>query len=267
MQPVRESNRADDAPRPSAGGWRKGLLKKHRWVTFILPILVFLVIGRLEPKPPTAGSSTGWLALPYGYYPIVYTIKIFLTGAAVLFVSPGYREFRFVVNPLAFLVGVVGFFAWAGICWLDLERYLLEPLGLDWFVRHGDRSAFNPFREIETGSATLLWGFLAVRLFGLAVVIAVAEEFFLRGFLMRFVMSADWWDIPFGKVTVAAVLVGTGVPMLMHPAEFFAAGVWFTLVTWLMVKTKNIWDCVVAHGITNGLLGVYVVISGRWELI
>ncbi len=28
----------------------------------------------------------------------------------------------------------------------------------------------------------------------------------------------------------------------MHPAELLAAAVWFTLITWLMFKTKNIWD-------------------------
>jgi hypothetical protein len=34
-----------------------------------------------------------------------------------------------------------------------------------------------------------------------------------------------------------------------------------------MVKTRNIWDCVVAHAVTNLLLGVYVVHWGRWHLM
>jgi uncharacterized protein len=57
------------------------------------------------------------------------------------------------------------------------------------------------------------------------------------------------------------------VPVLMHPAEMLAAAVWFTLVTWLMFKTKNIWDCVVAHGVTNLLLGIWVVASGDWYFL
>jgi membrane protease YdiL (CAAX protease family) len=53
----------------------------------------------------------------------------------------------------------------------------------------------------------------------------------------------------------------------MHPGELLAAAVWFSMVTWLMVKTRNIWDCVVAHAVTNLLLGVYVVATGQWQLM
>ena len=63
-----------------------------------------------------------------------------------------------------------------------------------------------------------------------------------------------------------AIVVATGVPMLMHPGELFAAAVWFSMVTWLMLRTKNIWDCVAAHAVTNLLLGIYVMTTGHWEL-
>jgi hypothetical protein len=67
-------------------------------------------------------------------------------------------------------------------------------------------------------------------------------------------------------VTPLAAVLGTVFPMLMHPGELFAAAVWFSLVTGLMVYTKNIWDCVTAHAVTNFLLGVYVVKYGAWQL-
>ena len=31
--------------------------------------------------------------------------------------------------------------------------------------------------------------------------------------------------------------------------------------------TRNIWDCVVAHAVTNLLLGVYVVATGEWQFL
>jgi hypothetical protein len=46
----------------------------------------------------------------------------------------------------------------------------------------------------------------------------------------------------------------------------FAAVVWFSLVTWLMIRTGNIWDCVAAHAVTNLLLGIYVLVSHDWHL-
>jgi hypothetical protein len=236
-------------------------------VTFVLPLLVFMLVGSLEPKPPDAGSADASTAIPYGYYPAVYTAKIVLTVAAMLFVLPGYREFPFRVSPLAVLVGVVGVVAWVGLCALALEEKLLAPVGLDGLLGLGTRSAFNPFEQLRDHPAAWAWAFLAVRFFGLVVVIAVAEEFFLRGFVMRFVMQPNWWEVPFGKVNAVAVVVGTAVPMLMHPGELLAAAVWFSLVTWLMVRTKRIWDCIVAHAVTNLLLGVYVLLSGQWHLM
>ena len=97
-----------------------------------------------------------------------------------------------------------------------------------------------------------------MRFFGLVAVVPMIEEFFLRGFVMRFVMQRDWWDVPFGKASRLAIVLGTAVPMLMHPGELLAAAVWFSLITWLMLRTRNIWDCVAAHALTNLILGMYV---------
>ena len=111
------------------------------------------------------------------------------------------------------------------------------------------------------------WMFLAVRFLGLAVLVPIIEEFFLRGFVMPFCVRSDWWNVPFGTVTRTAAVVAVVYGVLTHPAEMAAAAVWFALMTWLMVKTKSLWDCVFAHAITNTLLGVYVVISGNWRMM
>ena len=194
-----------------------------------------------------------------------YTIKIALTIAAMAYVWPGYRQFPFRISWLAIVVGVVGVALWIAICQMQLERRLLAPLGLERFLGLGDRPAFNPLAELAD---TPLWAytFLGIRFVGLALVVPTIEEFFLRGFIMRWAVRDDWWDVPFGQVTPLAAVVGTAVPMLMHPGELLAAFVWFSLVTWLMIRTKNIWDCVAAHAVTNLLLGIYVVTQHQWQL-
>ena len=73
-----------------------------------------------------------------------------------------------------------------------------------------------------------------------------------------------WWEVPFGEVTSTAILIGTLFPVLYHP-EKLAALVWFSLVTWLMIRTRNIWDCIAAHAITNLMLGIYVVSYADWR--
>ncbi len=149
-----------------------------------------------------------------------------MTVAAVAFVWPGYREFPLRLSRLAILVGVVGGPLWIGLCTLDWEHGYLLPLldriGLGGIIGAGDRPAFNPFEQLA-GQPAWRGRFLAVRFFGLVAVVPLIEEFFLRGFVMRFVMERDWWDVPFGKANTLAIVLGTAVPMLMHPGELLAA--------------------------------------------
>ncbi|MCC6126259.1 MAG: CAAX prenyl protease-related protein [Pirellulales bacterium] len=246
--------------------------RKNPWLVFLLPFVVFMLVGAFEPTPDKPSGGIIGLSIPYDQYPLVYSLKIALSLAAVIFVWPGYREFPFRISPLSVAVGVVGIALWIGLCKLDLEHRYLQPfldkLGLGWLIGSGERAGFNPLERLAN-QPVWAWTFLVFRFFGLALVVPIIEEFFLRGFVMRFVMEKDWWKVPFGRVNRLAVVAGTAVPMLMHPGELLAAAVWFSLVTWLMLRMKNIWDCVAAHAVTNFLLGVYVVTMGgeAWRLM
>lgn len=282
---------------PLPAGW----LSRYPWATFVLPLAVYMLAGTLEPSPPPAADAavvaaesaegiaadplkdvvdmeevapdaavdaeSRWPHLPYSAYPWVYTAKLVLTLLAMAAVWPGYRAFRAPVNwPLALGVGLVGAALWIVLSELQLERKigpwaaLLDMLGLS-----GSRAGFNPLAQI-TDNPAWAYGFLAIRLIGLALIVPVIEEFFLRGFMMRFVMHANWPEVPFGSINATAAVVGTAFPMLYHP-EQLAALVWFSLVTWLMVRTKNIWDCIVAHAVTNATLGAYVIATDSWHLM
>ena len=196
---------------------------------------------------------------------MLYTAKIALTLVAMALVLPGYRQFRRPPGLLAVLVGAVGIVVWVGLWHLSNLAGLTQSARP--FARlRSPRPAFNPLEELAATPAWA-WTFLAIRFFGLVAVVPVIEEFFLRGFLMRMVVDQDWWKVPFGKVNAAAVAVSIVVPVLTHqPGEFLAAAAWFGMVTWLMVRTRNPWDCVLAHAVTNLLLGIYVVTWQQWEL-
>lgn len=236
-------------------------------LVFLLPFVIYMLLGSLEAASPSSAESFGGSLVAYRHYPLVYTLKIVLTLGTILLVWPGYKRFPIHASVWALVVGLAGIGVWVGLCMLRLEQRCLAPLGLDWLLALGRRSAYDPFHQLAAVPAIWSWAFLAVRVFGLAVVVPVVEEFFLRGFLMPICVSAEWSKVPFGTVNRTAVLVAVVYGAATHPGELFAAIVWFTLITWLMVRTKNIWDCVVAHATTNGLLAVYVVLSGNWELM
>jgi CAAX prenyl protease-like protein len=253
---------------------RRAILEKHRWLPLVLPLVVFMLVGSLEPRPAPRTESgppqASWMVLPsvpYSAYPWVYMAKIVLSSATLAVVWPGFREFPFRISAAAIEVGVIGVVIWIVLCQLDLESSLLKGVGLGWLLQTGARSAFDPLAQLRASPAWA-WGFLAVRFFGLAVVAPLAEEAFLRGFVMRFLVAPEWWKVPFGRVNAVALVAGTAIPVLMHPSgEWLAAAVWFSMVTGLMLRTKNFWDCVAAHATTNLLLGLYVVSSGQWQLL
>jgi len=246
------------------------LLQRHRWLPFVLPLLVYMLAGSLEPTPEEVGGKGIGLAIPYAYYPWVYAGKLALTGAAIAFVWPAFRRFPFRVSWLSLAVGVAGIFVWVGLCSLRFETDVLAPLlesiGAEGLIASGTRSAFNPFEQLA-GRPAAAWAFLALRLLGLVAIVPLIEEVFYRGFLMRFVVQADWWEVPMGEANTTAVVLATVVPMLMHPAELLAAAAWFSMITWMYLRTRNLWDCVVAHATTNLLLGAYVLQSGEWHLM
>jgi uncharacterized protein len=242
------------------------LVERRRWLTFLLPFAVYMVVTSLEP------SLEKWKVCAGHSYPIAYATKIALTLVAMALVLPGYRKFPFRISPLAIIVGIVGGLLWVGLCSVRWEEAYLFPslrhIGLKSLVDGPQRPAFNPFDPSYDLSIDWAWSFLAVRFFGLVAVVPIIEEFFLRGFVMRFVMERNWWEVPFGKATWPAVIVGTALPVLSHPpSEYMAVVVWFTLITMLMLRTKNIWDCVAAHALTNLILGLYVVHWNEWRLM
>jgi len=243
----------------------ESLLKRHRWLPFVMPLLVYMLVGGLEPTPDSPGGAVLGLSIPYAWYPAVYAAKLVLTAVAALLVWPAWKWVPWRPTIWSLVVGVVGAVLWVGICRMQLEERWLVPLGLGDLLGLGTRSAFNPFEQWADPASA--WGFFLLRMAGLVLIVPPIEEFFLRGFCMRYVMHRDWWTVPFGRVDVQAVAVSMIVPMLMHPAELFAAAVWFGLVTALMARTRSFGDCVIAHAVTNLLMGLWVLYSGDWFLI
>jgi len=240
----------------------QAVLSIHKWVGYVFPIAVFMLIGSFEPTDSTSAV--------YRFYPWIYGFKLLATVAALRVVWPVYKPMVRPVGWHGVAIGIVGAAAWIGICNLELERtYLvpiLRPLGLDSLLSTQTRSAFNPFDQLS-GYPFGIAAYLLIRGIGLALVVPIVEEYFLRGFVMRYVAAEKWWKYPIGSVTRGSALAGTIVPMLMHPNELIAAALWFSLVTLLYVRSRNLWECIAAHSTTNLLLGLYVVYFGAWHLI
>jgi CAAX prenyl protease-like protein len=274
---------------PRATGAIQSWLSRYRWVPYVLPLLVYMFSAQLEPsptndtrdtsvnveqdgnqsdpfaddppdKPPAGRFSPAKTGLSY---PLVYALRIALTIIAMALVWPAYRQFPWRVSGLSLVVGAVGAVVWVGLATLQRDSLPLPAAAAQWLG--GARAGYDPLTSLG-GQPLALAGFLAVRFLGLALIVPMIEEFFLRGFLMRFVTQADWWNVTIGSVSAAAIVAMLAYALLTHPSEMLAALAWFSLVTWLVARTKNIWDGVAAHAVTNFLLGVWVLGSRQWWL-
>ena len=49
-----------------------------------------------------------------------------------------------------------------------------------------------------------------------------------------------------------------------HP-EWLAAAIFALALGLLLRATRNLFACVLAHGVTNLLLGIYVLHTGQWQ--
>ena len=101
------------------------------------------------------------------------------------------------------------------------------------------------------------------RLVGSAGVIAVIEEFFFRGFFYRWLRQNRFTEVPLTVWDAQSFWIVAVVFALEH--DRWAAGLLAGVVYgWLTVRTGSVWAAALAHGFTNLLLGVYVIVSGQY---
>jgi CAAX prenyl protease-like protein len=154
---------------------------------------------------------------------------------------PGGREIA-----LAIAVGGVVF---ALVIWLDAP-----------WMRLGEATA--GFRPVDA-QGNVMWPLVAVRWVGAALLVPVMEELFWRSFLMRWIEAPQFEAVEPRRVGLRAVVLSTFVFMLAHTLWLSAilAGLAYA---WLYQRSGRLWSAVIAHGVTNGLLGIWVVLSGNW---
>lgn len=234
------------------------------WAVFVGPLAIYLGVGAIVPSIWERVD----LNLNVDQSPTVALVvaiaRLCMVTAAV---SWGLRwimkVFPLRITPLSIGVGVLGGLIWIGLCRLNLESQLMNLLGVspDWL---GQRDAINPWELFSDPAG--LYTFLVIRFALLVIAVPVAEELMLRGFLIRYLEDAVWETLPLERVGKVGLIAATAYGVLSHPSEWIAAAVWFTLVTLLMMRTKHFWDCVVAHSITNAMLGIYILWAHDWRL-
>ena len=134
------------------------LLEKRAWMVFLLPFGVYMLLGSLEPSSSQMAGALFPPAVPYAWYPLIYTLKIVATLIALGLVGKGFRQFPLRLSPWAIVVGVVGAAVWIALAkWgLHLQAALADVPLLRALAGYGARSAYNPFAQLA-GRPAAAW--------------------------------------------------------------------------------------------------------------
>ena len=201
------------------------------------------------------GLAAGWLFEGRGYWwadePRYWVCPLqTLVGGALLIRYWRYLALRLPARAwIAVLIGVL-----ALVIWIAPQAFLgfaprRDGFDAGYFGDHGWPYALN------TG----------LRFVRLVIVVPLVEEIFWRGFLLRYLIDDDFTEVPVGAFSWLSFGVVVGGFMIEHtfpdwPAAILT-GALFNLVAY---RTRSVSACVLAHAVTNLLLGLYVMRTGQW---
>jgi uncharacterized protein len=213
----------------------------------VLPFVAFMALLALRGAAPADGSwgfDTRWL----------YAAQVVVPGAMLAWWWREYGELSLHNAPTllegltAVAVGLVVF-----VLWISLDA--------PWMTLNTGAAA--PFAPLNAQGG-LDWPLVATRLAGAALLVPVMEELFWRSFLMRWIQQPVFEGLQPQQVGVKAVLLSTFVFVLAHTL-WLAAIVAGVAYAWLYIRTGKLWTAVIAHAVTNGALGIWVLRTGNWQ--
>ena len=109
----------------------------------------------------------------------------------------------------------------------------------------------------------LAW--LAARTVGSVITVPIAEELAFRGYLIRRLVAADFWKVPPGHFTPAA-LFGSSILFGALHQRWLAGSLAGLLFSLALSQRGRVSDAVLAHATTNALIAATVIATGRWAL-
>jgi len=241
---------APDKGREGGPGETRASGAGPEWVPRVAPFALFIAfliaISFAPPPVPPAPGGTDWRWL--------YAFRTLVVGGALIWFWRSYGELRFPGRmtgadwALAISVGV-GVFG----LWIVLHG--------GWMQVSGSVGGFDPRRH---GTEDIDWLHAIPRLVGLALVVPFAEELFWRSFLMRWLVQPRFLEVWPQRVGLKALAI-TSVLFALEHDQWLAGLIAGVAYGGLYMHSRTLWSPVVAHAITNALLGAWVISTRDWS--
>ena len=146
---------------------------------------------------------------------------------------------------LGVLFGLIGISVW------------LLPYLAGWIPNEGGFEPELVFGENETAVVASYF----FRFARAVLIVPIVEEFFWRGYLMRWCIDRDFpQNVPLGQGSWFSYAVVTAAFMIAHnPVDYAGAFVYGTLAFLLVVKTRCLLPVLLMHAVANLVMGICAV--------
>jgi hypothetical protein len=168
-----------------------------------------------------------------------YAARVLLSIGIVVFFWSKFK-LKFKLHAPSVIIGVIIFIIWVGI---------------DDLYPHIGGGEFVPTSII----------LLILKLLGMLVAAPLIEELFVRDFFNRYLVSTDWKNVKIGKFSVFSFILTVLLFGFSH-SRWLAGILTGIILNILLMKTKRIENCIIAHFVANLFLATYVIINQAWYL-
>lgn len=212
-----------------------------RVLPFALYIAALVVAPTLREALPT-GWDDRWL----------YALQIGAVLLALAFFARAYDELRPPALGGRAALEAVGAGVAVFVLWINLD--------FSWAMLGEPGAGFDPRRA----GGDIDWMLAAVRLFGAAAVVPIMEELFWRSFLLRWIDRPDFLQQPPRSASLRALAISAVLFGIEH--NLWLAGILAGLAYGhLYMRSNTLWSPILAHAVTNLLLGLWVLATGAWH--
>ena len=213
---------------------------------FVVPFVAFILF--LAFSQWIGGLGRGEFVLDKPAY-WVYPLQTLVCGGLLSFY---WRYYRLgFPNQWAFTIGIaVLVFA----IWISPQAVFGSSPRLD---------GFDP--TVFASGSGLYWATLVFRFLRLVVVVPLVEEILWRGFLLRYLIREDFETVPFGTFSwLSFGVVTLGFALEHNRPDWVPALITGALYNWVAIRTRSLSSCILAHAVTNLLLGIFILKTGQW---
>lgn len=247
---------------------------RKNWA-YIAPFFCFMAIALIFQFAEGLGLKLDNISQPWYRRHPEYLMMIIQMVVCFPLLIYWRKQYEWNVNK-GWILGVVGGVVGIAIWILPTHVYTILELGSSdiedpfWFKYLGltdRREGFDA--AIFRDDNFLYYTAIFLRFIRAVLLVALVEEIFWRGFLMRFIRKPDgkYWDIPFGMFHFIPYVVVTLCFMSVHSSvDWLAAFLFGSIMYALAVKTKSLFACILMHSVANLLMGVYVLTHLKYGL-